>query len=33
MCVGDVIAQLLEKRSGSKPLDLSRTVNFGTFVC
>lgn len=32
MCMGDVIAQLLEKGTGKKGLDLNRTVRFGTFA-
>lgn len=30
MCMGDVIAQVLEKRTDKKGLDLNRTVRFGT---
>lgn len=32
MCMGDVIAQLMEKSTDKKGLDLSRTVRFGTFT-
>lgn len=30
MCLGDIIAQLMEKKSGKNNLDLNRTVKFGT---